>query len=59
MKSANIQIPGMLRPMAALVLAAVALLLPQRAAAQYDAQFSQYFEVPNYYNAGAIGNTDF
>jgi len=26
--------------------------------AQSDAQFSQYFEVPNYYNAGAIGTTD-
>lgn len=26
--------------------------------AQNDAQFSQYFEVPNYYNAGAIGTTD-
>lgn len=29
-----------------------------RAAAQADAQFSQYFEVPSYYNAGAIGTTD-
>ena len=28
------------------------------AAAQTDAQFSQYFEVPNYYNAAAIGTTD-
>ncbi len=30
----------------------------QDAAAQADAQFSQYFEVPNYYNAAAIGTTD-
>ena len=28
------------------------------AAAQTDAQFSQYFEVPAYYNAAAIGTTD-
>lgn len=58
MKPTNILSRGMLRIMAVAMLAAVAALLPQRAAAQYDAQFSQYFEVPNYYNAGAIGNTD-
>lgn len=29
------------------------------AEAQVDAQFTQYFEVPAYYNAGAIGNTDY
>lgn len=29
-----------------------------RAMAQSDAQFSQYFEVPNYYNAAAVGTTD-
>lgn len=28
------------------------------ARAQSDAQFSQYFEVPNYYNAAAVGTTD-
>lgn len=27
--------------------------------AQVDAQFSQYYEVPSYYNAGAIGTTDY
>ena len=27
--------------------------------AQVDAQYTQYFEVPNYYNAAAIGTTDF
>lgn len=27
--------------------------------AQVDAQYSQYFEVPNYYNPAAIGTTDF
>lgn len=37
----------------------VALLLPGVASAQSDAQLSQYFELPNYYNAGAIGTTDF
>ena len=40
----------------------VLLLLPAlatvEALAQADAQFAQYFEVPNYYNAGAIGTTD-
>lgn len=30
-----------------------------KAAAQVDAQFTQYYEVPNYYNAGAIGTTDY
>lgn len=33
-------------------------LVAYGAAAQTDAQFSQYFEVPNYYNAAAIGTTD-
>jgi len=28
------------------------------ARAQADAQFSQYFEIPNYYNSAAIGTTD-
>ena len=42
-----------------LLLAAIALLLPREAAAQIDAQFTQYFEVPAYYNAAAIGNTDY
>ena len=28
------------------------------ALAQSDAQFTQYYEVPAYYNAGAIGTTD-
>lgn len=42
----------------ALLLCLLALLAPQRAAGQNDAQFSQYFEVPNYYNPAAIGNTD-
>jgi type IX secretion system PorP/SprF family membrane protein len=40
------------------MLLTAALFLPERAAAQSDAQFSQYFEVPNYYNAAAIGTTD-
>lgn len=30
-----------------------------RATAQTDAQFSQYYEVPTYYNPGAVGQTDF
>ena len=40
------------------MIAAILALCPQKAAAQADAQFSQYFEIPNYYNAGAIGTTD-
>lgn len=35
------------------------LLLPGRMEAQVDAQFTQYFEVPSYYNAAAIGTSDF
>ena len=46
-----------------LVLTAVAamltLCLPNRAAAQTDPQFSQYYEVPSFYNPAAIGRTDF
>ena len=42
-----------------LTLIVALLLIPQGAKAQSDAQFSQYFEVPAYYNAGAIGLTDF
>lgn len=30
-----------------------------KAAAQVDAQFTQYYEVPNYYNAAAVGTTDY
>lgn len=36
----------------------LACLAPLPARAQADAQFSQYFEVPNYYNAAAIGVGD-
>ena len=42
-----------------LTLIVALLLIPQGAKAQSDAQFTQYFEVPAYYNAGAIGLTDF
>ncbi len=38
---------------------AAALLLPAKAVAQTDAQYSQYYEVPSYYNPSAIGQTDF
>lgn len=41
------------------VLAAVALAVAVPASAQTDAQFTQYYEVPSYYNPGAIGRTDF
>lgn len=46
------------RIFASLLLTALLLAAAPRAAAQSDAQFSQYFEVPSYYNAGAIGTTD-
>jgi type IX secretion system PorP/SprF family membrane protein len=41
-----------------LLLGGLLLMPAQRLMAQSDAQFSQYFEVPNYYNAAAIGTTD-
>lgn len=42
-----------------LLLLLCVLLFPDRTTAQVDAQFTQYFEVPSYYNAGAIGTSDF
>lgn len=47
-----------------LVLTAIAAagalcLCAPRASAQTDPQFSQYYEVPSYYNPAAIGRTDF
>ncbi|MDE6360950.1 MAG: type IX secretion system membrane protein PorP/SprF [Muribaculaceae bacterium] len=44
--------------LAAILLAGCFLVGGLTARAQSDAQFSQYFEVPNYYNAAAIGTTD-
>lgn len=35
------------------------IISPFDALAQVDAQFTQYFEVPSYYNPGAIGTTDY
>ena len=40
------------------VLPLLVLLMAVQAKAQTDAQFSQYFEVPAYYNTAAIGTTD-
>lgn len=37
----------------------LALIHPQLSKAQVDAQFTQYYEVPNYYNPAAIGNIDY
>lgn len=39
--------------------AIIAVLSADKAAAQVDAQFTQYYQVPSYYNAGAIGTTDY
>lgn len=41
-----------------LLVAGCFLIAALKANAQSDAQFSQYFELPNYYNAGAVGTTD-
>lgn len=43
----------------ALTIAIALALMPNCAHAQSDAQFSQYYEVQNYYNPSAIGTTDF
>jgi type IX secretion system PorP/SprF family membrane protein len=41
------------------LIAALAFIVPtQSVRAQSDAQFSQYYEVPTYYNPAAIGQTD-
>lgn len=42
-----------------LVVAVATLLGGFAALAQSDAQFSQYYEVPTYYNPAAVGQTDF
>lgn len=49
-----------IRPVALRLFAALAamLLLPLAGRAQADAQFSHYFEIPGYYNPGAVGTTD-
>ena len=47
------------RHIIAILLAAVAVAMPATLRAQVDAQFTQYFEVPNYYNPSAIGNNDY
>ena len=39
--------------------ALLSLIFPLESSAQVDAQFTQYYEVPSYYNAGAIGTTDY
>lgn len=41
-----------------LIIITAAALSPE-AAAQVDAQFTQYYAVPTFYNAGATGDTDF
>ena len=42
-----------------IVVAIISLVATQSLSAQVDAQHTQYFEVPNYYNPSAIGTTDF
>lgn len=42
-----------------LIFASICTSTLSTAFAQVDAQFTQYYEVPNYYNPGAIGITDF
>ncbi len=44
---------------ARLLLAVIAvIMIPVKLSAQSDVQLTQYFTLPNYYNAGAIGTTD-
>ena len=54
----NIQITHHIGWLARRVLPLLVMLMAQQAKAQTDAQFSQYFEVPAYYNTAAIGTTD-
>ena len=42
-----------------LLVAVVMAIVSFHAMAQVDAQHTQYFEVPNYYNPAAVGTTDF
>lgn len=37
----------------------VLVILPERVYSQVDAQFTQYYAIPTYYNAAATGETDF
>ena len=41
------------------VIAVLSLMGATTANAQVDAQFTQYYEVPAFYNSAAIGNTDY
>ena len=47
-----------MKKLSRLILPLVALLTALTATAQTDQQLTQYFEVPSYYNAAAIGQTD-
>ena len=50
-------VPAILLPI--LLMAAALLLCPcTKAAAQTDATFTQYYNVPTYYNPAAVGQTD-
>lgn len=44
---------------AAVMAVAAAVLAPLPAEAQSDAAFTQYFQVPTYYNPAAVGSTDY
>jgi hypothetical protein len=41
-----------------ILLSILMLSITSKVYAQYDAQLSQYWELPSYYNPGAIGATD-
>ncbi len=47
------------RKISLLIVAAVCALAASRTVAQTDAQMSQYYEVPTYYNPAAVGQTDY
>ncbi len=50
---------GWIKILAVTAVWAIAALSAPYASAQVDAQFTQYYEVPAYYNAGAIGRIDY
>lgn len=47
------------RYISTLIIASLSFIVSTTTMAQVDAQFTQYYETPSYYNASAIGSTDF
>lgn len=51
--------PKTIRYILTLAIVTLTLIYPVATTAQVDAQFTQYYELPSYYNASATGITDF